>query len=201
VANVAVWGQRDKQFQVLVNPYELRDRNVTLDAVTKAAADAVALDGSGFVDTKNQRIAVRHLPPVLQATDLEVAVVEPRGGGALKIKDVAKVEIGSPPPIGDAVINDGPGLLLIVEKQPEANTQELTHRVEAATESLKPGLKDVEIDPTIFCPATFIERAIDNLSRALWVGCAMVAAVLFVFLFDWRTALISLTAIPPLRRR
>ena len=72
---------------------------------------------------------------------------------------MAEVAIGSPPPIGDAVINDGPGLLLIVEKQPQGNTLEVTRKVEAALEALRPGLKDVEIDPTIFRPATFIERA------------------------------------------
>src|SRR4029077_2868461 len=93
-------------------------------------------------------------------------------------------------------INDGPGLLLIVEKQPQANTLELTRQVEAAIEALKPGLKDIEIDPTSFRPATFIERAIDNLTRALAVGCGLVVLILLAFLFDWRTALISLTAIP-----
>src|SRR6185503_6897172 len=108
----------------------------------------------------------------------------------------ADVEFGSPPAIGDAVINDGPGILLIVEKQPEANTLELTRKVEAALAQLKPGLKGVEVDTTIFRPATYIERAIDNLKHALVVGCVLVAAILFLFLFDWRTAVISLTAIP-----
>ena len=69
-------------------------------------------------------------------------------------------------------------------------------RSRAAIESLKPGLKDVEVDTSIFRPATFIERAIDNLTRALAVGCGLVALILIVFLYDWRTALISLLAIP-----
>ena len=79
---------------------------------------------------------------------------------------MADVEIGSPPPIGDAVINDGPGLLLIVEKQPTGNTLDVTRNVEKALEDLKPGLKGVELDPTIFRPATFIERSLDNLAQA-----------------------------------
>ena len=87
---------------------------------------------------------------------------------------MADVVIGSPPPIGDAVINDGPGLLLIVEKQPWGNTLEVTRDVEAALEALRPGLKDVEIDPTIFRPATFIERSLDNLTHALLIGCVLV---------------------------
>ena len=106
------------------------------------------------------------------------------------------VEVGVPAPIGDAIIDNKPGLLLIVEKQPESNTLELTRQVEAAIESLRPGLAGVAMDPTIFRPATFIERAIDNLRRALVVGCGLVVVILLAFLFDWRTALISLTAIP-----
>jgi CzcA family heavy metal efflux pump len=196
VANVAVWGQRDKQFQVVVDPDELRVNNVTLDMVTRAAGDAVALDAGGFVDTPNQRVAVRHTQFVRDPAELGLTVVDPRGGASLRIKDVAKVQYGSPPAIGDAVINDEPGILLIVEKQPEANTLELTRKVEAAIADLRPGLTGVEVDTTIFRPATFIERAIDNLSHALAVGCALVAVILVLFLFDPRTAFISLVAIP-----
>ncbi|AMV25307.1 Cobalt-zinc-cadmium resistance protein CzcA [Gemmata sp. SH-PL17] len=196
VANVAVWGQRDKQYQVVVDPDDLRANSVTMEMVTRASTDAVALDAGGFVDTPNQRLPVRHTPFVRGAGDLGRVVVDHRGGTSLRLEDVAKVRIGSPPPIGDAVINDGPGILLIVEKQPEANTLELTRKVEAAIEALRPGLKGVEIDPTIFRPATFIERALENLRHALLIGCALVAVILVVFLFDWRTAVISLTAIP-----
>ena len=72
---------------------------------------------------------------------------------------------GHPPPIGDAVINDGPGLLLIVEKQPWGNTLEVTRKVEAALDALRPGWRDVEIDSTIFRPATFIEMSLENLQQ------------------------------------
>jgi CzcA family heavy metal efflux pump len=196
VANVAIWGQRDKQLQVLVDPDRLRAAGTTLDAVVKASGDAVVLEAGGFLDTPNQRLAVRHLSPVVSPEDLARTVVEFRGGAPLRLGDVADVVVGSPPPIGDAVINDGPGLLLIVEKQPQANTLETTEKVEAALEALKPGLTGVNIDSTIFRPATFIERALNNLGHALIIGCVLVAIILVAFLFDWRTALISLTAIP-----
>ncbi len=196
VANVAIWGQRDKQLQVLVDADRLRAHDVTLDAVLRSAGDAVVLDAGGFVDTPNQRLAVRQVSPVAGPEDLARTVVSFRDGAALHIGDVAEVRIGSPPPIGDAIINDGLGLLLIVEKQPAANMLEVTRKVEAALESLKPGLKDVEIDPTIFRPATFIERSINNLTSALLTGCVLVIVVLILFLYDWRTAVISLTAIP-----
>ncbi|HJT36666.1 MAG TPA: efflux RND transporter permease subunit [Pirellulales bacterium] len=196
VANVAIWGQRDRQFQVLVNPERLREHQVTLAAIERAAADAVVQAGGGFIDTPNQRMAVRHLTGVLKADDLAATVVDFRGGAPLRLGDVADVVEGFPAPIGDAVINDGPGLLLIVEKQPWGNTLNVTRKVEAALDALRPGLKDVEIDATIFRPATFIERSLTNLSDAMLLGCLLVIVILVAFLFDWRTSLISLTAIP-----
>ncbi|MBX7105234.1 MAG: efflux RND transporter permease subunit [Gemmataceae bacterium] len=196
VANVAIWGQRDRQFQVLVDPERLRANGIALDAVLKAAGDATVLDAGGFVDTANQRMAVRHLSPILETEDLARTVVDFRGTAPVRLGDVADIVIGSPAPIGDAVINDRPGLLLIVEKQPQANTLAVTRQVEAALEALKPGLVGIEMDATIFRPATFIERAFDNLTHALIVGCILVVVILVVFLYDWRTALISLTAIP-----
>lgn len=196
VANVAIWGQRDRQLQVLVNPDRLRLHSVSLDAVQKAVADAVALTGGGFIDTPNQRLAVRQLTGVESPEELGAAIVDFRSGSPIHLRDVADVVVGHPTPIGDAVINDGPGLLLIVEKQPWGNTLEVTQKVEAALETLKPGLKGVDIDPTIFRPATFIERSLHNLTHAMEIGCLLVIVILLLFLFDWRTSLISLTAIP-----
>ncbi len=196
VANVAIWGQQDRQFQVLVDPDRLRAEGVTLDQVVRAAQDATVLESGGFVDKPNQRLAIRHRSMIRDPEDLARSVVTFAGNSPIRLGDVATVQIGSPPPIGDAIINDGPGLLLIVEKQPDANTLEVTRRVEAALKELEPGLGGIEVDPTIFRPATFIERAIANLRHALLVGCGLVVAILVLFLFDWRTALISLTAIP-----
>lgn len=196
VANVAIWGQRDRQFQVLVDPDRLRAHGVTLDQVQRAAGDATVLEAGGFVDTPNQRLAVRQLSPLLEPDDLARAVVDFRGGAPLRLGQVADVVIGSPPPIGNAIINDLPGLLLIVEKQPEGNTLEVTRKVDEALAEIMPGLSGLEIDATIFRPATFIERALTNLSHAMWIGCGLVAVILIAFLYDWRTALISLTAIP-----
>ncbi|MFO0898887.1 MAG: efflux RND transporter permease subunit [Pirellulales bacterium] len=130
VANVAIWGQRDRQLQVIVDPDRLQAYGVTLDQVSKAAADATVLDAGGLVDTPNQRIAVRHRAAVFTPEDLGRTVVDFRNGAPLQLADVADVVIGSPPPIGDAIINGGPGLLLIVEKQPEGNTLEVTRRIE-----------------------------------------------------------------------
>ncbi|MGH8549419.1 MAG: efflux RND transporter permease subunit [Methylococcales bacterium] len=196
VANVAIWGQRDRQIQVFVDPDRLAANGVTLDAVIRAAGEAVAVAAGGFVDSPNQRLPVRHLESVETPQDLARTVVQFSGGPALLLGDVAEVVEGHPPPIGDAVINDGSGLLLIVEKQPWGNTLEVTRNVEAALAALRPGLGGVDVDSTIFRPATFIERSLDNLSRTLVIGCVLVAVILIAFLFEWRTALISLSAIP-----
>ncbi|MDA2927737.1 efflux RND transporter permease subunit, partial [Acidobacteria bacterium AH-259-G07] len=196
VANVAIWGQRDRQIQVLVDPRRLRDYNLTIDQLIQTTRDAVLTEAGGFIDTPNQRLAVRHLPTVYEANDLKRIPVTYRNGAPLELGKVADVVEGYPPPIGDAVINDGLGILLIVEKQPTGNTLDVTRDVETVLETLKPALTDVEVDSTIFRPATFIEMSLDNLQWALLWGCVLVAAVLVAFLFEWRTALISLTAIP-----
>ncbi len=196
VANVAIWGQRDRQFQVLVDPDVLQAHDVTLDEVVRATGEAVVIGAGGFIDTPNQRLAIRHYSTILEPEDLARSIVAFRGGAPLRLGDIAEVVEGHPPPIGDAVINDGPGLLLIVEKQPWGNTLDVTHQVEAAIEALRPALQGIDIDPTIFRPATFIETSLRNLTHAMTLGCIIVTVVLFAFLFNWRTALISLVAIP-----
>jgi Cu/Ag efflux pump CusA len=196
VANVALWGQRDRQLQVLVDPNRLQAHGVTADDVARATGEAVSLQAGGFLDTPNQRLAITHAATVQRASDLESIVVASRNGAVVRIGDIATVVEGFPQPIGDAVINNGPGLLLIVEKQLGANTLQVTRDVESALEDLEPALAGVTIDPAIFRPATFIEMSLHNLSRALLVGCVLVILVLIVFLADWRTALISSTAIP-----
>jgi len=196
VANVAIWGQRDRQLQVLVDPERLRAHNITLTEVENATRDAVELAGGGFLDTPNQRLAVTHIAPVNTAEDLAQVVVAYRNGAALHLGDVTEVVEGFPAPIGDAIINDEPGILLIVEKQPWANTLEVTRNVEAALDALRPGLTELQIDSTIFRPATFIENSIKNLNHALLIGCILVVIVLLFFLYDWHTAFISALAIP-----
>src|SRR3954453_21569399 len=109
VANVAIWGQRDRQYQVLVDPERLRANAVTLDAVVKSVTDAATPAAGGFVDMPNQRIAVRHRSPIDEPEDLARTTVAFRNSAPLGLGDVAEVKLGFPPPIGDAVINDGPG--------------------------------------------------------------------------------------------
>lgn len=196
VANVAVWGQRDKQLQILINPEHLRARGITLQQVMLASGNAASIESGGFIDSPNQRIAIRHKNLTTKPEELANTVVDFKNGAPIRLGDIAEIVIGAPPTIGDAVINHGDGLLLIVEKHPNANTIEVTKKVEAAITELKPALKDLDIDSTIFRPATFIERAIDNLQNALILGAVLVALILILFLRNKRAALISICAIP-----
>ncbi len=204
VANVSIWGQRKRQLQVQVDPQRLRDLGVTLNQVIKTTGNALwfsplsFLNAStpgtgGFIDTPNQRLGVRHVLPISTPDELAQVTVE---GTQMCLGDVAEVVEDHQPLIGDAVVNDAPGLLLIVEKFPGTNTLEVTRDVEEALEALRPGLSGLEIDASIYRPATFIEMAIDNLTTALLIGSVLVALVLGALFYNWRTALISLVAIP-----
>ncbi len=207
VANIAIWGERLNQLQVQVKPDQMAKHEVSLDDVMEATAQALdesilrfssgnTIGTGGWVDTANQRLIIQHVPTIVSAESLESVVVEVDEDTSVLLTDVADIVLAHQPLFGDAVINDGPGIMLIVEKFPWANTLDVTRGVEAAIDELRPGLQDVEIDTTIFRPATFIDVALENLSRALLLGSALVFLLLILFLFDWRTAIISLVAIP-----
>jgi CzcA family heavy metal efflux pump len=207
VANVAIWGERLQMLQVQVDPARMRAQNVALDQVMEVTADALdsgllqfstgsIIGTGGFMQTASQQIGVRHVQPVRTPDDLAQVAIEERDGKALRLGDVADVVEDHQPLIGDAVIDGGPGLMLVVEKLPWGNTLDVTRGVEDALKSLQPGLTGIKVDTTIFRPASFITMAINNLSRALLLGCLLVMLILGLFLFEWRTALISLAAIP-----
>jgi CzcA family heavy metal efflux pump len=210
VANVPIWGEKIKMPQVHVDPDRMLQYNVTLDEVMDTTSDALDVsllmfsEGSfigtgGFIDTPNQRIGVRSVLPIISPEQIGEVPIKERtkeDGSPVLIKDVADVVWGTWPLFGDAVINQGNGLMLIVEKLPWANTLDVTRGVEAAIAEMRPGLKDINIDTTIFRPATFIENSIDNLTESLLVGAVLVVIVLLFFLYEWRVALISATIIP-----
>jgi CzcA family heavy metal efflux pump len=210
VANVPIYGEKIKMPQVHVDADRMLQYNVTLDDVMDTTSDALDVsllmfsEGSfigtgGFIDTPNQRIGVRSVLPIITPEQIGEVPIKERtkeDGSPVLIKDVADVVWGTWPLFGDAVINEGPGLMLIVEKLPWANTLDVTRGVEAALAEMAPGLTDIDVDTTIFRPATFIENSIDNLTSSLLVGAVLVVIVLLFFLYEWRVALISATIIP-----
>lgn len=210
VANVAIWGERIKMMQVQVEPEKLASYSIAIDEIVQVTSDSLDVglvpytDGSsvgsgGFLETPNQRLAIAHVLPVLSPSDLAKIPINDRrksDGTPLRLSDVALLVEDTWPMIGDAVVNDGPGLLLIVEKFPWANSVEVTQGVEAAISAMRPGLTDIDIDTTIFRPATFVEVALDNLTNSLLLGAILVVIVLLLFLWDIRIATISATIIP-----
>jgi CzcA family heavy metal efflux pump len=207
VANVSIFGLRDRQLQVLVDPQRLRGKNVTLSQVIRTAGNAQLvsplsfLEAStpgtgGFIDTPNQRLQIRHVLATVTPDKLARVPVEGSqgAGGPLRLGDVSRVVEDHQPLIGDAVVNNGTGLLLVVEKFPGANTLQVTRDVDDALDDLRPGLSGMRIDAHVFRPADFIEQAVDNLALAMVIAGALVALVLLALLAQWRAALICFVA-------
>jgi Cu/Ag efflux pump CusA len=206
VANVAIWGQQDRQLQIQVKPENLRSNDVTLLQVVETAGNALWVSPltfieastpgtGGFIDTPNQRLGVMHRSPVTSATDLAKVRLEDVGNRGLRLGDVSTVVEDHQPLIGDAVVKDGRGLMLVVEKFPDANTLEVTRGVEAAIAAMQPGMSGVAFGSDVYRPASYIESAIDNVGIAVIAAFLLIALVLGV-LYRWRTALVALIVIP-----
>lgn len=213
VANVAIWGFRDQQLQVLVDPERLAERGVTLSQIIRTTGNALEvsplsfLEASspgtgGFIDTANQRLHVFHEQTISTPEELAQVTIEnvegealEVGGELLTLGDVTEIVEDHQPLIGDALCNDGQCILLVIEKFPEADTPQVTRDVDAALEGMRPGLGGMEIDSSVYRPATYIEDSRANLSRALLIGLILMVLVLGVFFFWWRTVLISAVAV------
>ena len=203
VANVAVWGQRERQLQVRVDPKRLRANDVTLPDIVDTTGNSLwvspltFLEAStpgtgGFIDTPNQRLLIQHLLPVKTAEDLaRVAITTRDGRTSLRLGDVATVVEDHQPLIGDAALSDGPGLLLVVEKFPGADTLEVTSAVEDALVGLRPGIADVRFDTSIYRPADYLRSSVDNVSLGLIIGAALLMLVLFSCFYDWRRVIVA----------
>jgi CzcA family heavy metal efflux pump len=209
VADVQIWGERLKMLQVQADPVRMAANNVSLESVMTTTSDALA-DGllkfsegggligtGGYVNTANQRLSIEHVLPIVKPSDLgEVPVAKKVDGSPLLLRDVADLKIDHQPLVGEAVIHGRPGLMLIVQKLPWGNTLKVTHDVEKAMKEMRPGLQGIKVDTRIFRAADFIDTAIHNLTRALLIGSLLVVVILILFLFSWRSALISVIAIP-----
>ncbi len=197
VAGVVVYGGQVKEYQVLVSPERLRRFDLTLEEVETASRDATALMGAGYLDRPTQRLPIRGDGMIKGVSDLQAALVGMRDGTPLTLGQVADVRLGAALKVGDATVDGEEGALLIIAKQPGANTLEVSLRVEQVLDALSTALPaEVRLHRNLFRQATFIESALTNMRRALLLGAALVVVVLLAFLSDLRTAFISLTAIP-----
>ena len=202
VADIAVWGARERQLQVLVDPIRLEQRGTSLQDVIDATSNAqfvcpltfeeCSTPGTGgIIETANQRVGVQYVP--VTATPEKLATVPVEGSkGPVTLGDVATIAQDHQTLIGDAV---GPDLLVVVQKFPDANTLHVTDGLTDALETLRPGLADVTFDTSIYRPATYIESSSRNLLTALAIGGVLAALALAVLLFRWRRVVIALVSV------
>lgn len=207
VANVAVWGMRDQQIQVQVDPAKLRRENVTLNQVIRTAGNAqiaspisyleASVPGTGgFIETPSQRLPIRNVFDNIASPETlgKVPVEDTRG--RLRLTDVANVVEAHQPLIGDAVVDGGDGLILVVEKFPGADTVEVTKSVEEELENLEPGLEGMTTDTSIFRPADYVDKAGRNIGLAAGIGALLLLVALIALVRRWRQVLITVVAIP-----
>ena len=204
VANVAVWGHRDRQLQVLVDPADLAAAGVTLDQVVETTGEALwvspltFLESSkpgtgGWIDTPNQRLGIRHLLPIASPEDLgKVPVVDHPD---LVVADIANVTESNQQLIGDATVNGETGMILVIERFPGADPVAVTEDVEATLGTMRAGLPGVDIDTDVFRPAGYVDSMIGNLTTVLGIGLILAVVVLALFLWSWRTAVIGFAVI------
>ena len=198
VAQITIMGGEVRQYQVHVNPEALAARQLTMTDVLDAVRQSSGIRGAGFLENDSQRINLRSEGQVVNIAELGESLVTTVAGAPVRLKDVAQVVEGPEPKFGDAQIDGTPGVVLTAYRQLEADTLDVTRRLEAELEKLQPVLErqGITYQPRLFRQADFIEHAVGNVAHSLWIGAALVAVVLFIFLFNLRTAFISLTAIP-----
>jgi len=197
VAQVMIIGGETKQYQVLVDPTKLRDYNLSLDQVMKAVGDANANSSGGFSEGPTEEYMIRARGRVTNLEDLGNSVIAVKNGVPILVKNIATIRFGPALKRGDGSFNMQSDVVATIQKQPNANTLEVTRQIDEALTSLKSTLPDdITIDTKAFQQAAFIQRAIGNVKEALAEGGVLVAIILFLFLWNFRTTLISLTAIP-----
>jgi CzcA family heavy metal efflux pump len=198
ISKIAVFGGDEKQYQIQINPQQLTQHDIGVNDVVAAAAQATGIRGAGFVSTPNQRLILQSEGQATSSAELAKTVVLQREGANLTLGDVAHVTEAPAPHLGAASVMGKPAVILMISAQFGANTLQVTSSLDQALAELRPALlkQDVQMDTGIFRPARFISTALHNLRTSLIIGGILVIVVLFLFLFNLRTAAISCTAIP-----
>ena len=207
VANVSIWGLRDRQLQVQVDPQRLQSRKVTLTQLIETTGNALWVSPlsfveastpgtGGFVETPNQRLGVQHIQPINTPAQLANVAVQGTHAAPLRIGDVAKVTEDHQPLIGDASLDGAPSLMLVVERFPDANTAQVTHDVDEALDAMAPGLSGIDLDANVFRPASYMTTALRHLGVAGLIGALGLVVAVGVLFISWRAVLIPVVAVP-----
>ena len=198
VAHVIVFGGSVRQIQIQPDVHKLTAYGLTMADVADAARAALPLRGAGFIDTPQQRILLRSPTPAPDIETVKRAVIATRNGTPILLGEVAQVHVAPALRSGDSLIMGKPGVLLSLASQYGANTLTTTLDVEKALSDLEPALKarGITLYSRLHRPANFIERALGDLQNSLVIAALLIVVVLFLFLRDWRAALIAFSAIP-----
>ncbi|MEO8628721.1 MAG: efflux RND transporter permease subunit, partial [Betaproteobacteria bacterium] len=198
VAEVNVFGGDVRQWQIQVDPQRLLRLGLSMQEVVEAARRATAVLPAGFVKTDNQHIIVNTEGQPRSAEELGRVLLMRRGAQTIRLADVGSVVAAAAPSISAAQIDGTPGVFLLVQGQLGANTRAVTLALEHSLKELEPlfAAQKITLHPRLFRPANFIETAVRNVQRDLFIGAVLVVVVLFLFLFNVRTAFICATAIP-----
>ena len=198
VAHVIVFGGDVRQIQILPDTRKLSSFNLSFSEVADAAKAALPLRGAGFIDLAAQRVLLQSPTPEPDVKALGQAVVVVRNDTPILLRDVAQIQIAPALRFGDSLIMGKRGVMLSLASQFGANTLSTTQAVEQALNELEPALEKqgITVYKNLHRPANFIERALQNLRESLLIAAVLILAVLYVFLRDFRAALIAFTAIP-----
>jgi CzcA family heavy metal efflux pump len=198
VADVNVFGGKVKQLQVQVDPEKMIRYGISLLQVEEAVKKATGVRGSGYIENKNQRIVINTEGQSTTPEKLALVTLLHKNGQTIRLGDIGKVVDGAAPSISAAAINEESGVYLSVQGQLGANTHGVTLAVERALKELEPNLsaEHIKLHQGLFRPANFIEVAISGVRADILIGSVLVITILFLFLFNVRTAFISATAIP-----
>ena len=197
IANVIVIGGDYKQYQVFADPEKLKYYDVTLEELHKKVQEANMNASGGFISEHGNQYIIKGNGRAYSVEQLKEAVLKQIDGQSISISDVATVQIGASDKIGNGSLNASPAVILTISKQPDVNSLELTKSLDESIADLRKTLpKGVEVNNQIFRQANFIEASIANLNKTLMEGAFFVVIVLFIFLMNWRTTVISLVAIP-----
>ncbi|MDZ4786302.1 MAG: efflux RND transporter permease subunit [bacterium] len=197
VSQVTVIGGDELQAQILVSAEKLRTKQISMLELKERLAKISQASGGGYLTDGNKEWLLRNFGRILNHSEIAETAVGMHLGQPVILKDIAKVEFAAAPKRGDASISGKPGVVMMIQKQPTADTLKVTKAVDETLISIKSSLaEDVEIKNDLFKQSHFINSAVGNVTEALRDGSIMVTLVIILFLLNFRTTFITLTAIP-----
>src|SRR5260370_1779401 len=198
IAKVSIFGGGERELQIQIDSARLLAHGVSIDDVLSAARASTGVRGAGFVETRNQRVVIRTEGQSITPDRLGEAVLGYQTGVSVRLRDVARILWAPAPAIGAALTQCKPGVIVQLSTQFGANAVQVTTGIDRALKDLKPVLtaEGITLHPDLFRAASFVQTAISNFRSSLLLAGVLVAIVLVLFLYNLRTAFISLTAIP-----